>query len=138
MINIQSILSAALLLSSLPALAAQPQAIQPGQWEITMKTMMSASTPTSTMTVCITKEQAEAVAVPKSKSKDDCQVSTGSLNGNQLKYQVKCGRKKTSSDVEITFSGDHYEGTVTQNYDGVEIKQVITARRLGECPASDE
>lgn len=60
--------------------------------------------------------------------------------GNRLKYQIKCARKNATSDAEFTYSGDRYEGVVTIKNDDVgEIRQVYTARRIGDCEtAKDE
>jgi hypothetical protein len=124
---------AAALLLALPGGAAEPSVLQPGLWEVTIKTHLSDATPTLVERICISKEQAEHPQVPKAAKAGDCQV-TGGLSGNKLKYQIKCGRKNASSDNEFTYSGDHYEGVVTIKNDEVgELRQTYTARRIGDC-----
>jgi hypothetical protein len=49
--------------------------------------------------ICISKEQADHPEPPKAGKAADCQV-TGALTGNKLKYQLKCGRKNATSDIE--------------------------------------
>lgn len=114
------------------AAAAAPPVIAPGRWELTMTTILPDSTPTTVTEICITKQRAEHPEPRASKPTDDCQV-TGGLNGNRLKYAVKCGRAKTTTDAEFTYSGDRYEGVVIVKTGDYEIRQVHTARRIGEC-----
>jgi hypothetical protein len=129
---------AAAVLLTTAAGAAQPPVLKPGLWEVTIQTQMGDATPTMIEQICISKEQAERPEPPKSEKSADCQV-TGALTGNKSKYQIKCGRKNTTSDAEFTYSGDRYEGVVTIKNDDVgEIRQVYTARRIGECPSENE
>ena len=88
--------------------------------------------------VCISAADAERSAKPpKAKKSDDCQ-STGALNGNSLKYTTKCGRKKVTSTTEFTYLGDHFEGVITLQVDGQEIRQIHTGKRIGECETPEE
>lgn len=140
MIRVSAILfsvAAAFLLTT-AAVAAQPPVLEPGLWEVTIKTQMGDATPTLVERICISREQAERPEPPKTKKTADCQV-TGALTGNKSKYQIKCGRKNATTDAEFTYSGDRYEGVVTIKDDDVgEIRQVYTARRIGECPSENE
>jgi len=135
MIRVSTILcsvGAALVLAT-TAGAAQPSVLQPGLWEVTIKTQLGGATPTMIEQICISKEQADHPEPAKAEKTADCQV-TSALTGNKLKYQVKCGRKNATSDVEFTYSGDRYEGVVTYKNDDIgEVRQVYTARRIGEC-----
>ena len=121
-------LSTALL--SLPVLAAGP--LQPGRWEITIKTVAPVETPAVTAEICISRSEADRPEPPKGKPADDCQT-VGALHGNVLKYKTNCGKGKTSSDVELTYGGDHYEGVVTVTVNGATVRQVHTAKRIGDC-----
>src|ERR1700741_3782101 len=119
---------AAALLLATAAGAAQPSVLEPGLWEVTIKTQLADATPTMVEQICITKEQAEHPEPAKAKKSADCQI-TGALTGNKLKYQIKCGRKNATSDLDFTYSGDRYEGIVTIKNDDVgEIRQVHTAK----------
>jgi hypothetical protein len=140
MIRVSAILlsGVAALLLATAAGAAQPSTLEPGLWEVTIKTQLGDATPTTIEQICISKEQAEHPEPAKSKKNADCQA-TSTLTGNRLKYQIKCGRKSATSDAEFTYSGDHYEGVVTIKNDDVgEIRQVYTARRIGDCPAEKD
>ncbi|MFL6245018.1 MAG: DUF3617 domain-containing protein [Thermoanaerobaculia bacterium] len=129
---------AAALLLAAPASAAEPSVLQPGLWEVTIKILLSDATPTLVERICISKEQADHPEPPKLGKGADCQV-TGALAGNKLKYQIKCGRKNATSDSEFTYSGDRYEGVVTIRNDEVgEVRQVYTARRIGDCPTEKD
>lgn len=132
-------ITVALLLLSPEAGAAQAPVLEPGLWEVTIKTQLGDATPTMVEQICISAEQAERPEPPKGKKTADCQV-TGALAGNKLKYQTKCGRKNATLEVEFIYSGDRYEGVVTTRNDDVgEIRQVYTAKRIGDCPtAKDE
>lgn len=128
--------AAAILLTT--RAGAQPSVIEPGLWEVTIKTLLSDATPTMVEQICISKEQADHPGPRKAKKNADCQV-TGALTGNKSKYQIKCGRKNATSDIEFTYSGDRYEGVVIIKNDDVgEIRQVYTARRIGECETATE
>jgi hypothetical protein len=141
MTNTRAILFAAgaALLLPIAARAAKPSMIEPGRWEVTIKTELpNAVSATTTSEICITKEQAERLEPAKPKATHDCQM-TGGLTGNQVKYKMKCGRKNAVTDAEFTYSGDRYEGVVTKKDDEYgEIRQTYTAKRLGECPSADE
>jgi hypothetical protein len=108
--------------------------LNPGRWEITLQTVSPITAPPIVTEACISKEDAEVLPEPpKSKSSDDCQA-TGALHGKSLKYKTKCNRRNVTSDVDLTFNGDTYEGIVTITVDGREIRQAYTAKRLGDCP----
>lgn len=123
---------AAAILFSAAAYAANPHLLQPGLWEVTIKTLLSDGTPTTVTEICITKEEADHPEPPKRGPRDDCQA-TSITTGNHVSYQVNCGRKHVNTNGEFTYTGDRYEGTVTIKQDNVEIKQVHTARRIGDC-----
>ena len=108
--------------------------LNPGRWEITIRTVHPSEMPPMTSEICISKEDAERPEPPKRKASDDCQV-TGALHGNLLKYKTKCERGKSSSDAEFTYQGDRYDGVVTIKFESGEIRQIHSARRIGECEA---
>jgi hypothetical protein len=107
--------------------------IQPGEWEITMQIEGVGSAEPMVTRVCMTRQDVAALAPPKGKGSDDCKVTGGGLTGPVLSYAVKCDKKKVTTQTRITFSGDRYEGTVTITTDGREIRQIMNARRIGEC-----
>jgi hypothetical protein len=128
---------AALLLAN-GAHAAQTPVLEPGLWEVTIKTQLGDATPTTVELICISKEQAERPEPVKAGKTADCQV-TSALTGNKLKAHTKCGRKNATLDVEFVYSGDRYEGVmIIKNDDIGEIRQVYTAKRIGDCPTGKD
>lgn len=107
--------------------------MQPGEWEITMQIEGVSKGEPMVTRMCMTKQDVAALAPPKGKTTDDCKVTGGGLTGPILNYAVKCDKKKVTTQTRLTFSGDRYEGTVTITSEGREIRQVISARRIGEC-----
>jgi hypothetical protein len=122
-------------LSSLPVMAQanSPAVLKPGEWEITIHTVAPVDTPPTVTRACIGKDE-ERLQPPKGKPTDDCQVvSGGGLTGNVLQYAMKCGKKNSSSTAKFTFNANSFEGVVTVQIDGTEIRQVHTGTRIGDC-----
>lgn len=119
------------LLSSVALAAAPP--LNPGRWQITIKTEAPVSMPPTTAEVCVTKEQAAHPEPAKGKPTDDCQVHGAAMNGNVLTYTTQCGKRKSSSTAKFTYAGDSYEGVVTIKVGDMEVRQTYSAKRLGGC-----
>jgi Protein of unknown function (DUF3617) len=113
------------------ALAAPP--LNPGRWEVTIKTESPVSMPPTTTEICITGEKAARPEPVKGKPTDDCKADGVSMNGNVLTYAVRCGKQKVSTSAKFTYSGDTYTGVVTIKSGKREIRQIHTARRVGNC-----
>ena len=127
------VLLAALMVTSAAQAAG---ALNPGRWEITLQTVSPIVSAPVVTEICISKEEAELTPEPpRSKQSDDCQV-TGSFRGKSLKYKTKCNRRNSTADVDITYDGDTYEGTVAITIDGREIRQIYKAKRIGDCEGS--
>jgi hypothetical protein len=123
-----------LMTSSL--LAAPPTKIlTPGMWEITMRTVSPRTAPATTIVRCISAEEAQSMKAPESQPTDDCQV-TGGVTGSVLAYTVKCASRNIEAQTRYVFNGDRYEGSVEITEDGRSVRQVYTAKRVGECPAA--
>jgi hypothetical protein len=128
---------AAVLASSIAGTAnaqsAGPAVLVPGLWEITMQTRSPIVAEPISHTVCIDKTQLTKPAPPKSKAHDDCQVLPDAAAANQTAYTVHCAKRKVTTTSRFTYSGDHFEGTVTiKNTDG-EVQQVYSGVRIGDC-----
>ena len=123
---------AAIALFTFLSMSAHAANLTPGRWEITVQTVAPVETPATTTEICISKGDAERLSPPKGKPTDDCQ-SVGALHGNSLKYKTTCGKRKRSSDVELTYGGDHYEGVVVVKTEDETVRQIITAKRIGDC-----
>jgi len=130
MIRLRTILFATC--AALLSLPLHAGVLTPGRWEITIKTVAPIETSPMTTEICISSAEAERPEPPKWKSTDDCQT-VGSLHGNVLKYKTNCGKGKTASDVEFTYAADHYEGVVVVTTDSGTVRQIHTAKRIGDC-----
>jgi hypothetical protein len=115
-----------------PAAEAAPP-LNPGRWEVTIKTESPVSMPATTTEICITKEKAERPEPPKGKPTDACQINSAAMNGNVLTYATRCDNKQVSTSAKFTYSGDTYTGVVTIKSGKREIRQVHTAKRIGNC-----
>lgn len=117
-----------------PVVLSAPPTMTPGLWEITLRTELPVAMPPMTTTVCVSKDEiAEREKPPKVKAKDDCATVSGDLSGNVLAYVSKCKSRDAETKVRITFHGDRYEGVVEIQSTGRETRQVISARRIGDC-----
>jgi hypothetical protein len=124
---------AALTVSSAHAQAAGAAVMVPGLWEITVQTRSPIVGPPITQTVCIDRAHVARPEPPKTKASDDCQVLPDTASANETAYTVRCARKKITSTSRFTYSGDHFDGTVTINRPDAEILQIYTAKRVGAC-----
>ena len=112
---------------------AAPPIVTPGLWEVTIRTETPFLMPPTTSQFCISPDAAERPEPPKGKPTDDCKVvSGGGVSGNVLAYVTKCSKREVSS--RFTYSGDRYEGVVEIKDEDRTIRQVHTARRIGDCP----
>jgi len=127
------IVLAALAAGSAHAQAAGAAVMVPGLWEITMQTRTPIVGPLLTHTVCIDKAHVTRPEPPKSRAIDDCQVSIDSAAANETAYTIRCAKRKITSTSRFSYSGDHFEGTVTISGPDSETSQVYTAKRIGVC-----
>jgi hypothetical protein len=107
-----------------------------GLWEITMQTRSPIVAAPISHTVCIAETQVTRPEPPKSRAHDDCQVLPDAAAANQTAYTVRCAKRQVTTTARFTYSGDHYEGTVTIKSAGGEVQQVYTAVRIGDCDPS--
>jgi hypothetical protein len=101
-----------------------------GLWQITIQTTRGDQTSAVTYEVCIPDD--DQPHVPKGKKNGDCQA-TGALHGNALKYKNKCNRSRTDEDVDFTFRGDSFDGTIVTKTGQQEVRQIYSGRRIGDC-----
>lgn len=125
-----------LLLASLP-LFAKPPVVKPGLWEITLTTEHPVKTAPMTTVVCLTREQIKRWDVPKVKANSDCEPS-GVGTGTTLTYTTRCTQRGRTSDAAFTFSPESYSGTVTTKDAHEEVRQVYSAKRIGDCEDPEE
>jgi hypothetical protein len=108
----------------------------PGLWEITVQTKSPIVGPPITHTACIDKAHVTRPDPPKSRASDDCQVSPNSSAANETAYTVHCAKGNVTTTSRFTYSGDHFDGTVTIVTAKGEIHQVYTAKRISDCDDS--
>jgi hypothetical protein len=123
----------AFISTSARAQSANAPVMLPGLWEITMQTRSPIVGALLTHTICIDKAQVARPDPPKSRPKDDCQVTPDAAAANETAFTIRCAKRKVTSTSKFTYSGTHYEGTVTINSPDGEVKQVYSALRVGEC-----
>lgn len=128
-----SIVFAALVATGVHAQTAKTDVMVPGLWEFTVQTRSPILGPPITHTACIDKAHATRPDPPKSRATDDCQVSSDSAAANETAFTIRCARRKITSTSRFSYSGDHFEGAVTVSGPDSEIKQVYTAKRIGDC-----
>ncbi|HXH41020.1 MAG TPA: DUF3617 family protein [Thermoanaerobaculia bacterium] len=116
---------------------AGPAVMVPGLWEITVQTQSPVKAAPISHTVCIDKAHVTRPDPPKSRPTDDCQVTPDASAGNETAYTVRCAKRQTTSTSRFTYSGDHFNGTVTITTAGVAVQQVYTAVRIGDCDMPD-
>jgi hypothetical protein len=105
----------------------------PGLWEITVQTRSPIVGPPLTHTVCIDKALLTRPEPPKAKASDDCQVQPDTAAVNETAYTIRCTKQNVTSSVRFTYRGDHFDGTATITKADGEIRQVYSAKRVGEC-----
>jgi Protein of unknown function (DUF3617) len=133
--TVRVLIAAAGVLAAVTAAAAPPSVITPGRWEVTMRTEAPVVTPVQTTELCISRQAAEKPEPPRGKPTDDCRVVNGGLAGNVLAWTTKCSKREVSS--RFTYNGDAYEGVIEIKGEGETIRQVVTARRIGDCPEEE-
>jgi Protein of unknown function (DUF3617) len=114
------------------AAGAAAPVLNSGRWELTIRTEAPVATPPQITEICLSKQAAEKPEPPRGKPTDDCKLVSGGLSGNVLAYVMKCSKRETSS--KFTYNGDQYEGVIEIKGEGETVRQVITARRIGDCP----
>lgn len=130
--NLRVIAPLVVLLCALSGIAAPPQLVVPGRWEITLRNELPHPSAPVSFFVCIEPGPAERPEPPKSKPSDPCQITGGGVAGNVVTFSSNCGASK-KSNVRIEYGGDHYEGVVDLEESTREVRQIITARRVGSC-----
>jgi hypothetical protein len=120
--------------------------IQPGLWELVLKTRVPAtpdfSPAPNTMNQCLTAQDAQdpsrVLGSAANPGASDCTYTEKSLVGNTLHFKMQCaGSLGMQARGEITYSATSMEGSIvsTANMMGqaTEIQSKITAHRLGGC-----
>ena len=117
---------------------AGPQ-VTPGKWEFTTQTEMAGMPSQSISHVqCITADD----LVPMSQdANQECQVTDIVYRGNTVTWKISCGGQGGGMEGtgSVTYNGDSMNGLMNMTITGernIQVKNIITGRRLGECDGS--
>jgi hypothetical protein len=127
-----SLLCISVFLAAVVPMAAAPP-MTPGKWQVTLHTVSPIKAPPLVSFVCIDRPAAENPRAPRTSSRDDCQVSNETFNGDELSYLVRCASRNVSTSAKYTFRGGSYSGVVTIISGDIVIEQHIDAVRVGAC-----
>lgn len=125
-------------LAPLSALASDPGAMRPGQYEYTMKMEipgMPFQMPPTVTKHCVTPEEVKKDQSYQSQSKD-CKTENFKQMGSKVSYDFTCtGKTPSTGHYDLTVGPTGFEGTGTTDMgDGQQMKQKWSAKRLGDCP----
>lgn len=116
----------------------------PGKYEITstveMLGMPAGTIPPQTIAQCLTQQD----PIPNSDaSNQECEIKNMKQTDNTVSWEMECvqeGRKMTSQG-QMTYNGDRFEGTITMNMGpqagNMAIATTITGNRIGDCQDSE-
>ena len=113
---------------------------KPGMYKITssveMPGMPAGSVPPQTITQCLT----ELDPVPnKDVSGQPCNIKDMNQKGNTITWKMECEQQgqKMTSDGQIQYSGDSFEGTIKTKMGpeagNMTVKTVVSGSRIGDC-----
>lgn len=112
----------------------------PGEYEIEssvqMPGMPAGTIPSQTMVQCMTKQD----PVPKNDvSSQECEIKNMKQSKNTVTWDMECLQQgnKITSQGQMTYSGDSFDGTITMNMGpqsgGMTVTTTITGKRVGAC-----
>lgn len=111
----------------------------PGEYQITTKVKMP-GIPAQTTNECVSEQD----LIPKSESLgQDCEVHNMEQNGNVITWEMECNQEgqKITSQGEMIYSGDSFEGTITVKMGPQAGNMVMTTeisgKRTGSCKSSE-
>lgn len=126
------ILTAALILTALPALGADR--LKPGKWQVT-QTVETGGTamPPHTLTFCHKVTDAEE-PLPSQQVPGDCAMKNQKTSGNTVSWDIACsGEYSMQGSGEMTYRGDSYEGVVRMESPQGKMTTRMNGKRLGDC-----
>lgn len=125
-------------LLALVALAAAPaHAAEPGvYWEHTVEVqMMGFAIPPQTRKVCMPKGNWEEP--PSGGEQGDCQVKDLKRTATRMTWKVVCA-DGTSGTGDMTYGPSKFDGVMTMNTQGQDVRTVLKGRKVGgDCDASE-
>lgn len=124
------------LLLALPALAGAEERVPGVYWEQSVEMQVAGfAIPAQTMQVCMPKGTWEEP--PTAGPDDDCQVSDLKRTGSRMTWKVKC-RDGTSGTGDMTYGPSSFQGTMTMQTQGQNVRTAIKGKKLGgDCDANE-
>ena len=107
-------------------------------WEMSVKMdMPGMAMPPMKHTSCLPKGGAYK---PDSGPKDkNCQMTDVKVSGNTTSWKMQCsGKEPMTGSGEMTRTADTMNGTMKMNMQGMQMTQVMSGRRIGNCDAAGE
>jgi hypothetical protein len=107
-------------------------------WEMSVKMdMPGMAMPAMKHTSCLPKGGAYK---PDSGPKDkNCQMTDVKVSGNTTSWKMQCsGKEPMTGSGEMTRTADTMNGTMKMNMQGMQMTQVMSGRRIGNCDAAAE
>jgi hypothetical protein len=107
-------------------------------WEMSVKMdMPGMAMPAVKHTTCLPKGGAYK---PDSGPKDkNCQMTDVKVSGNTTSWKMQCsGKEPMTGSGEMTRTADTMNGTMKMNMQGIQMTQVMSGRRVGNCDAAGE
>jgi hypothetical protein len=109
--------------------------MEDGMWEITAKVEipgMPMEMPGATFKQCLTSGN----IIPNNRQQNpDCKIIKSTIKGNTVTWEMQCvsdGRTINSSG-KISYTGDSFKGVINSDMDGMQMKQRMNGRRIGNC-----
>jgi hypothetical protein len=107
-------------------------------WEMSVKMdMPGMAMPAVKHTSCLPKGGAYK---PDSGPKDkNCQMTDVKVSGNTTSWKMQCsGREPMTGSGEVTRTADAMNGTIKMNMQGMQMTQILSGKRVGNCDAATE
>ncbi|MGA7799475.1 MAG: DUF3617 family protein [Gammaproteobacteria bacterium] len=132
--------AASLLFATFSATARAGLDVEPGMWEVTVKTEMAGMPmpiPPTTHRYCLTPK--DLVPNDPPQPGQSCQVVDRKISGSKVTWRVECNNNghKSSGTGEINYGRTRYEGHMTfhMNADGqaMDMNQTMEGHRIGAC-----
>ena len=125
----------ALAAAALAAEAKMPA--KPGKWAITIQPEVPGlpmALPAITQEQCVTEKD----LVPQTNAGASCGPSNPKTTGNSVEWTVDCkdqkgGTIKGTGKITYSDSGDSFEGALDLVASGMQMKQKVSGKRLGDC-----
>lgn len=114
---------------------AEAQNIKEGLWEVTIRVEMPGmpmQMPAQTITQCLTKKD---ITPTSEELPAECKITQSNVKGNLVTWAIECDTDEglMVSAGSFTYQGDTFEGKVSVQHAGMDMLQIHSGKRIGEC-----